>query len=189
MRGGQRVQAFLAQLGQVQSHRPGVVPVRTAVEQTGGLGPVDQFDRAVVAQEQVPGDVTDRRSPRIGVAADGQQQLMPRRREPGRSGLLCAPAEKPAQPGPKAQEPFVLWLVECWHRANRIALRGTSPFRMNRPLRIADGPAARLGVRVAALLARLDLGGGSRWAPPRRSLPGLPRRVLVGRRGRGGRRG
>jgi hypothetical protein len=37
-----------------------------AVEQTGGLGPVDQFDRAVVVQEQVPGDVTDRRAPQIG---------------------------------------------------------------------------------------------------------------------------
>jgi hypothetical protein len=105
--GGQRLQALLPRLGQAPN-RPGAVPVRMALDQTGGLRPVDQLHRAMVAQEQIPGGFADCRPLRIGVPADSQQQLMLCRREPGPCGLFGAPAEKPAQPSPKAQETLVL---------------------------------------------------------------------------------
>jgi hypothetical protein len=55
------------------------------------LGTVDQLDGAVVAQQQGPGDLADGRPIRVGMAADGQQQLVLGWGEPGRSGLLGAP--------------------------------------------------------------------------------------------------
>jgi hypothetical protein len=93
------------------------VLVDPALQQPGGLRPVDQLHRAVVAQQQVPGDLADGGPARVGVAADRQQQLVLRGREAGGGGLLGAPAQEPAQPGPKAQQAFVLGLVEGWHLA------------------------------------------------------------------------
>jgi hypothetical protein len=53
-----------------------VVAVVLPAHQSGSFGAVDETDRAVVTEEQVFGDVTDRRAARVGVAPDRQQELV-----------------------------------------------------------------------------------------------------------------
>jgi hypothetical protein len=47
-----------------------------ALDQADGLGTVDQLDGAVVAEQEGLGDLADGRPRRVGVAADGQEQLV-----------------------------------------------------------------------------------------------------------------
>ena len=60
---------------------------------------VDQPHRAVVTQDEVVGDVADRRTGRIGMAPDREQQLVLGAGQAGRLGLLLAPAQEAPQPG------------------------------------------------------------------------------------------
>jgi hypothetical protein len=50
-----------------------------AVDEPGGLGPIDQAHGAVVAQHQVVGHFTHSRGRGLAVAPDGQQELVLRR--------------------------------------------------------------------------------------------------------------
>jgi hypothetical protein len=68
-----------------------------ARDQPGRRGSVDQLDGAVVTHEQVSSHVPDGRTARVGMPPDRQQELVLRRGEPGRLGLLAAPAEEAAQ--------------------------------------------------------------------------------------------
>jgi hypothetical protein len=80
--------------GEVQTHGALVVGVGAARNQSGGLSAIDQLDRAVVAQQQVIGDVADRRPTRIRVAADGKQQLMLSRGQAGGLSLTLTPSHE-----------------------------------------------------------------------------------------------
>jgi hypothetical protein len=88
----ERLQLARAPFGQVQADHALVVCVGAAGYQSGGLGAIDESDGAVVAQQQVVGDVADGRAARVCVAADGEQELMMRRGQAGRLGLPFAPA-------------------------------------------------------------------------------------------------
>jgi hypothetical protein len=46
------------------------------------------------------------------VPADGQQQLVLGRGDPGRLGLLPAPGQEPSKPGAEGEQPFVVVLVQ-----------------------------------------------------------------------------
>ncbi len=46
-----------------------VVPVLTAVDETGGFGPVDEADCAVVAEQEMLGDITDRGTSRVACSS------------------------------------------------------------------------------------------------------------------------
>jgi hypothetical protein len=110
MRGGQRVQAFLAQLGQVQSHRPGVVPVRMAVEQTGGLPPaVPSSGTAGRAWSRLLGDVGPAsRSSACGVSWAGVLDQPPGQHGGGKQHERAEPENRqpPAGAGcPAARRP------------------------------------------------------------------------------------
>ena len=73
---GEGLEALGAGVGEAEADDPVVVGSRLAGDQPGGIGAVDQFDGAVVAQEQVVGDLADGRSAGVVMAADGEQQLM-----------------------------------------------------------------------------------------------------------------
>jgi hypothetical protein len=124
--GGQLVQAvqvrprellqdLLAVGGQADPHHPAVVGVRDPLHQSGGLGPVHQFHRTVRAQQQVAGQVPDRR----GLAARGSlnrhQQLVLDVGQPGRLGLVLAPALKAPQCDPEFQQPLEISLGKPAH--------------------------------------------------------------------------
>ena len=70
------------------------IGIGAAPHQSGGLGSIHELDRAVMAQQQVVGDVIDRWSLRATVAPDREQQLVLGRRQPSGLGLFLAPAQK-----------------------------------------------------------------------------------------------
>src|SRR3954454_7613986 len=71
-----------------------VLGILGALEQLGGHGAVDESDGAVMAQEQVVGDVSDGRSGRVVMTSDGQQELMLGGSEAGGVGVALAPAQE-----------------------------------------------------------------------------------------------
>jgi hypothetical protein len=75
-----------------------------SADQSGGVCPVDQPHCAVVAQEEIRGDFPDRRTSRIGVALDGEEQLVLRRGEPCRSSLLGTPPLETPQPRAESKQ-------------------------------------------------------------------------------------
>jgi len=105
---GQPTQSGAALPGERQAHHPTVVGIVAAFDESGSFCPLCQFDRAVMAQQQVSGDVADCRSLRLTVPANGQEQLVLGRGEAGGPCLLLAPMEKLAKPGPECQQPSVL---------------------------------------------------------------------------------
>lgn len=90
----QRLQPPLPVAGQLQTHEAMILGVTHSPDQTSGIGAIDQPDHAVMTQEQVVGDLSDRRSLLAAMASDRQQQLMLRGGEAGRTRLLLAPAQE-----------------------------------------------------------------------------------------------
>jgi hypothetical protein len=101
-----------APLREPEAHGASIVGVRAAGYEAGGLGAIDQPDRAVVAQQQVVGDVADRRPARVRMTADREEELVLCGSEPGRARLLLAPAQEPAQARAKLQQPPVVVVAE-----------------------------------------------------------------------------
>jgi hypothetical protein len=85
-----------------------VGPIMTSLDETGGFGPIDETDRAVVAKEQVVGDVADRRSACVATPANGQHELVLGRRESDRTRLLLGPSEEAPEPGPELEQPPII---------------------------------------------------------------------------------
>ena len=84
-------------IGQLQSDDTLVVRVGDAPHHPQSFGAVGQFHRGVVAEEEIRGDLADRRAVRFGVAANGQQQLVLAGGQPVPGRLLGAPALKCAK--------------------------------------------------------------------------------------------
>ena len=82
----------------------------------------------MVLQQQIPGDVTDRRPAGIVVAADGQQKLVMSRRQPDDLGLLFAPVKVLAQTRPQHQEPLVIRVLQLKSHHNPTVLHRTRLF-------------------------------------------------------------
>jgi hypothetical protein len=83
-------------LGEMQPNDAMIVIVATAPDEASGVGPIDEPDRAVVAEKQVIGHFTDGRPSRIGMASNGEEQLMLSGSQAGRTSLLFAPPFKAA---------------------------------------------------------------------------------------------
>ena len=109
------IQPLVPGCSELEPNQPMVVGVAHALDEASRVGPVHQSDRTVVAQEEVVGNLADGRSPGVGVAADGQQQLVLRRRQARLLGLLLAPAQEPAQPRPERQQILVIGIRQT-HR-------------------------------------------------------------------------
>ncbi len=99
---------LLARRGELQADDPMVVRVAYPLDQLGRHRPVHQPDGAVVAQQEVVGDLTDGRAAAVRVPPDGEQELLLRRRQSRRLSLLLAPAHKAPQPGPQGQQILVV---------------------------------------------------------------------------------
>jgi hypothetical protein len=104
--------AFLPVPGEAEPDRPRVVGVLAALDQARRHRTVDQLDRAVVADQQVAGDVADGRARRVAVATDREQELVLRRGQPGGDGPVGAPAKEPSQPGAEVEQPLVVPLLQ-----------------------------------------------------------------------------
>lgn len=74
---------------------------------------VHESHRGLMAKGQVLRQVADRRAPRVGMAPNGEQQLVLRWRDPGFLRGALAPAKELAKSGPEFEEACVvnLWLV------------------------------------------------------------------------------
>ena len=135
--GRERLQMLLALGGELQPDDPLVLGVAAAGDQARLLGPVDQADGAVVAEQEVVGHLADRRPARVGVAPDGQQELVLGRRQPGCLGLLLAPAQEAAQAGPERQQVLVVGVRQSHRTHDIIVVRcyGRSAAATPRPRR------------------------------------------------------
>lgn len=102
---GQGVEPLVAEAGEGEADEALVVDVPPALDEAEVLRPVHEPHGAVVADEEVPGDVGDRRPPVVGVPPDGQEQLVLGRRHVEPGGLLFAEAAEAAQGDPKFQDP------------------------------------------------------------------------------------
>jgi hypothetical protein len=80
MQGGQFSQDSLSVFGQFQCDAPLVAAVAAPDDISGSGEPVDQPDRAVVADGKPLGEIADRRHAAL-MALDGQKRLMLLRRE------------------------------------------------------------------------------------------------------------
>ena len=104
----QALQRALAPWGEAQAYDAAILAVAHAPDQSRLLRPVHQSDNAVVAEQQVVGDLADGWSSGVGVTPDGQEKLMLRWGQPGAGALFLAPPEEPTQIGPQLQQELVL---------------------------------------------------------------------------------
>jgi len=105
-------EALGALRGQLEPDLTLVDGVGPPPHQARGDSAVDQFHGAVVAQQQVAGDVAHGRTFRVAVAADREHQLVLRGRQPCSDDLLLAPTEEAPQPGSETEQPLVVVTVE-----------------------------------------------------------------------------
>lgn len=81
-------------------------------DEAGALGPVHKAHRAVMAQEEIPGNLPDGRPLRVGVAPDCQEELVLDRREAHALGLSFAPAQEPAQSRPQLEKCLIVGILD-----------------------------------------------------------------------------
>jgi hypothetical protein len=109
--GRQRREPALTLAGQRQADDPLILGVGEALDEAEALGAIDELDHAVVAQEEVVGDVADRR--RSAMTSNRQEQLVLRPREADGLRLVLAPVEEPAEPVAEGQEALEVVIGEA----------------------------------------------------------------------------
>lgn len=118
----ERVEPGGAGRGQGDAHDAPARWVRVAADQPVRLGAIDQSDGAVMAHDEVLGDLADGGAGGIGVTPDRQQELVPGRREASSQRLLLAPMHEPTQTAAELEETLKVRWTER-HRLHYIALR------------------------------------------------------------------
>lgn len=73
MQGRKSFQACGSLLCELETDNPVIGVASVALDQTGGLGTVDEPDGAVMAKEQIVGDLADGRSLGVVMTADGEE--------------------------------------------------------------------------------------------------------------------
>ena len=151
--------------GELEPHHSFVVGIRDPAHDACLHRPVDQPDRAVVANQQRVGDVADGRAPPVVVAADREQQLVLRRREPLGAGLLLAPTQEAAQPRPHPEQLPVLRVGQVAARlavlGHRVGLLVVAPIRDTQST--MGAPMRRIALLTALAAAVGVAGGGAAW--------------------------
>jgi hypothetical protein len=100
----QVVEDSLAPAGQPDPDEPAVAGVGGSLHQASRLRAIDQLDRAVMPQQQVAREVSDRRRLGAGMALDRDQELMLDMSQPGLASLILAPPLEPAQAAAERQQ-------------------------------------------------------------------------------------
>ena len=85
-------ESFVTVFGELQSNDPMIGVVTSAAHQSRDVGPADQFNCAVVTQQEVVGDFANGRPPWVAVAPYGEEQLVLSRSEASDVRLLLAPS-------------------------------------------------------------------------------------------------
>jgi hypothetical protein len=102
--GGELIQDLLAPGGQPDPDEPPVAGIGAAPHETGYLSPIDQFDRAVMPQQQVIREIPHGRRLVAGMTLDRYEQLMLDMGQPGFASLIFTPALEPAQAAAERQQ-------------------------------------------------------------------------------------
>ena len=149
---------LFADAGEADPYHPAVTLVGTALHEGRGFGPVDEFDCAVMAHQEVARHVADGWRLAARVTLDRQQQLMLRGRQAGLPGACLAPAEELPQAGPEREQVFVV----CGRERPFVTHSGASPRKGGQNMMtscatlVNPGPwAARRGVRLPFLQSSL----------------------------------
>ncbi len=140
-----------------------VVAVTFAADETERLGAVCQTDGAVVSQQQLIGDVPNRRSAGIGMSPHDEEQLMLSGREPDGTGLFFAPVQEGPETGSKLEQRPVLIVVDLapreWVRTNHDSDEG--------PARLVGAATLFLRLARAAVSVRSMRALSNQWRPAR----------------------
>lgn len=123
----QRGQPVLAARRQLQPDHPMIVTTPHPSQQPCRLGPIHKSHGAVMAQQQLIGDVTDLRPPRIIVPSHCKQQLVLGGGQPGRSRLCLAPMLEATQASAKHQQTSIGVVGQCLLRRRRRAHGSLGP--------------------------------------------------------------
>ena len=83
VQGRESLETLRAVGGEMQSNHPMILVVSGAGDQTGGVSPVDEPNRAVMEQQQIVRHLSDGRTTGITMPPDGQEQLVLSGREAG----------------------------------------------------------------------------------------------------------
>src|SRR5581483_8291515 len=156
--------------GEREPDNPPVDPVASPPYQPCGLGSIHEPHGAVVAEQEVAGDVGDGRPVGIRVSPDGEEQLVLGRGEAGGDRLLLAPPEEPPQPGSQTEEALVVLVGHGSarrHNVYRITIYNPSG-GPRRPTRGHVGRVMETSTRRIAMLCLLAAvlglaGGGAAW--------------------------
>jgi hypothetical protein len=105
---GQRLEPSGAVLGEREARGASMVGIGRALDEAFRFRSVDETDGAVVAKQEVAGDVPDRRTGGVWVALDRQQQLVLSGGEVLSVGLLLAPAQELSEAGPECEQALVI---------------------------------------------------------------------------------
>lgn len=104
MGGPERLQFALTEIGETDAHNPMVLVIARTLDQAGCFGAVDEFDCAVVSQEEVRSDIGHAR--RTSMPPDGEEELVLGRCDVGGLGAFLTPAEEPAQAVAELEQRF-----------------------------------------------------------------------------------
>jgi len=104
MRTAQRIDPPAALGGEGQPHDPAIVPITPAGYETEQLRPVDELDRRVVPDEKMLSNLANRRTPRVIVPANCQQQLMLCVGQPEVASTLLTPPVETSQLSSESQQ-------------------------------------------------------------------------------------
>lgn len=97
VKGRQCLEPLRAQLGEAEAYEPMIGIVSFTHDKPGTIGPIDQFDNAVMAEQEVIGNFAHCRPTGIGVPANSEEELMLAWCQSRRLCLALAPAFKSSE--------------------------------------------------------------------------------------------
>lgn len=122
MLSGELAETAPAAIGERDAHDAVVVAILTPANQASGLGPVDELDDAVMAQEQLGGEIAHGRMTGLGVAAYREEELVLSGRDPGLDGSFLGPTEVAAEAGAEGEKALIVLVLQVdrevdWHKS------------------------------------------------------------------------
>jgi hypothetical protein len=112
VRAGQPGYQMVSLLGELHPDHAGVGRIGPAAHEAGRLRPVHEFHHAVMAKQQVAGEIADGRRSRARMTLDRDQQLVLDMGQAHRASLIFAPSLKAAQADAKGEK--VLKVLAGW---------------------------------------------------------------------------